>query len=137
MTARKTTTGKTPFDPKLPNAAEFTEALGQVTWLMSLSKEHRNRSVAWIEAHVTAPLMFKQVRVFTRGKQPLAALIWAYATPELKDRIEGNEDFKMDLHDWRSGPEIVIFDCISPLMKKEMFVTKFLADVRSARAQNS
>lgn len=120
------------FQPKVPTAGEFTQTMGQVAWLMTLSKEHRDKPISILEAHVSAPLMFKQVRVFTKGKQPLAAILWAYVSPEVKAKLEDN-DYVMTLQDWRSGPEVVIVDCISPLMDPKMFIDQFMSQVEAAQ----
>ena len=110
--------------PKLPSSEEFTHVLGQVTWLMTLSKSHRERLIAHIDDLVVAPLMLKQVRVYLKGKQPLAAVMWAYASPEVKAKIAA-PPFIMALNDWRSGPEIVVVDCISPFADPNMFFEQF------------
>lgn len=128
----KATTKTKEFRPATPTSDEFTRTMGQVTWLMTLSKAHRDKPISLIEAHVSAPLMFKQVRVFTKGKQPLAAVLWAYVSPEVKAKLEGG-DYVMTLQDWRSGPEVVIVDCISPLMDPQMFVDQFMAQVEAAQ----
>ena len=89
--------------PDLPTSEEFSQTMGQVAWLMTLSKEHRSKPISYQEAHLTAPLMFKQVRVFEKDKQPLAAVIWAYVSPEVKSKIEAG-GYTLSLQDWRSGP---------------------------------
>ncbi|MCP3971729.1 MAG: toxin-activating lysine-acyltransferase [Rhodobacteraceae bacterium] len=108
--------------------------MGQVCWLMTLSKDHRDKPISLIEAHVSAPLMLKQVRVFTKGKQPLAAVLWAYVSPEVKAKLDTGTHV-MSLQDWRSGPEVVVVDCISPLVDGQMFVKEFMAQVQSAQAK--
>ena len=114
--------------PDVPTSEEFTRTMGQICWLMTLSPAHRDRPISLIEAHVSAPLMFKQVRVYLKDKQPLAAVTWAYASDEVKRKIaEGNH--VMGLNDWRSGPEVVVVDCISPFAPSETFVNQFMAQV--------
>ena len=108
--------------------------MGQVAWLMTLSPDHRKQAIEMFEAHVSAPLMFKQVRVYTKGKQPLAAVIWAYASAEVKAKIEAGGHV-MGLQDWRSGPEIVVVDCVSPFVDKKPIVEEFLKTARAAEAQ--
>lgn len=122
--------------PSLPTSDEFARTMGQITWLATLSKEHREKPISWVEAHVSAPLMYKQVRVFTKGKQPLAAVIWAYVSPEVKLKLS-NGDHVMSLGDWRSGPEVVVVDCISPLMDGQMFIDQFMAQVADATKSKS
>mgnify|MGYP000303369547 CR=1 FL=1 len=118
--------------PDVPTSEEFSRTMGQVAWLMTLSKKHRDLPISYQETHLAAPLMFKQVRVFTKGKQPLAAVIWAYVSPEIKQKLEAG-DYTMQLEDWRSGPEVAIVDCISPLVDPKVFVDQFLSQVEDAR----
>lgn len=115
--------------PSVPTSDEFLRTMGQVSWLMTLSPEHRDRSIRYLEAHLAAPLMLKQVRVVTRGKQPVAALSWAYASPEVKARIEAGGHV-MALGEWRSGSEIVIVDVISPLIDKQIVINQFLGQIK-------
>ncbi|MDJ0826916.1 MAG: toxin-activating lysine-acyltransferase [Rhodobacter sp.] len=120
--------------PKAPTSEEFTSTLGQVTWLMTLSKAHRDKPISLIEAHVAAPLMFKQVRVFTKGKQPLAAVIWAYASDEVRQKLQAG-GYTMTLQDWRSGPEITVVDCISPLADAQVFIDEFMRQADAAKTK--
>jgi len=110
--------------PDVPTSEEFTRTLGQVTWLMTVAESHRDKQASWIETHVCAPLMLKQVRVYVKGKQPLAVIIWAYASQEVKDRLM-TQDKSMTLQDWRSGPNVTIVDCISPFLDPQAFVERF------------
>lgn len=121
--------------PKIdvPSSEEFARTLGHVTWLMTLSPDHKSRDISYIEAHVSAPLMFKQVRVYMRDKQPVAAVIWAYVSAEVKAKLDAG-DYRMTLQDWRSGPEVAIVDCVSPLADKELFVKQFMDAVETAKA---
>lgn len=112
-----------------PDAEEFMRTLGQVTWLLTLSKEHRSKSISYIETQVSAALMFKQIRVYTKGNQPIAAVLWAYASEDVKRKIDAG-DANMSLQDWRSGQELTIVECISPLMDKDIFIEQFLNSVK-------
>lgn len=122
------------FRPDVPTSEDFTRALGQVSWLVTLSKRHRDLPISWMEQAIHAPLMLKQLRVFTKGKQPLAALTWAYASDEVKARIEAG-DLALKLQDWRSGSEPVIVDCISPLTDPQIFIDQFKRDVAQAQSR--
>jgi len=120
--------GQTP-----PTSEEFTRTLGQATWLMTVSKQHRSKDIAFVEAAICAPLMYKQLRVFLQGKQPVAVLTWAYASEEVKAKVEAGEG-PLQLHDWRSGPEVVVVDCISPFTDKKKFIDAFMSEVASIKA---
>ncbi|MEO9649845.1 MAG: toxin-activating lysine-acyltransferase [Roseobacter sp.] len=121
-----------PFQPSLPTSEEFSRSLGHVTWLMTQSPHHKKRQIELIEAHVIAPLMFKQVRVYLNGKQPLAAVIWASVSDVVKEKLEAG-GYIMQLQDWRSGPEVVVVDCVSPLGDPKVFTEKFIAQVEAAQ----
>jgi len=114
----------------VPTSEEFTKTLGQITWLMTLSKGHRDMKVNQIEPRILAPLMMKQVRVFTKGTQPLAAITWAYVSDEVEAKIAARSS-DLTLEDWRSGKKVVIVDCISPLMDGAIFKEQFMSQVNS------
>lgn len=114
----------------VPSSEEFTRALGQIVWLMTMSKAHANLPIVQLQSKFIAPLMFKQVRVFTKGKQPLAALSWAYASTDLRARLQRG-DRNLSLQDWRSGPEIVVVDCVSPFVDGQIFEQQFIDQVNS------
>jgi cytolysin-activating lysine-acyltransferase len=125
-----------PKMPGLPDAGEFTTTLGQITWLLSQSAAHKALPISEIEPRFMAPLMFKQVRVFLKAKQPLAVLTWAYASPDVAGRIAAGNT-AMTLSDWRSGPSPVIVECVSPLVDPAIFITQFTNDVRAAEARGA
>lgn len=122
--------------PDVPTSEEFTRTLGQVTFLLTISRPHLERPIAHVRDMVIAPLMLKQVRVFLKGKQPVAALSWAYASDEVRDRIAA-PPFVMGLPDWRSGPHVTVAEVISPLLDPQLFIDQFLADVRAAQDRSS
>jgi hemolysin-activating ACP:hemolysin acyltransferase len=118
--------------PDIPSSEEFTRALGQISWLMTMSKRHRQLKVEWMEAHIIAPLAFKQVRVLLKEKRPVAAVIWAYASKSVAEKIAGGE-YDIKLEDWRSGQEVIVVECISPFGHEQRFIDTFLAEVAKAK----
>jgi hemolysin-activating ACP:hemolysin acyltransferase len=120
--------------PPAPTSDEFTRTLGQVTWLMTLSRPHLERPVGLIRDMVLAPLMLRQLRVYMKDKQPVAAISWAYASPAVRDKI-ASPPFVMQLSDWRSGAEPVIVECISPLVDQQMFINRFQDEIAQAQSR--
>ena len=110
----------------------FAQTLGQVTWLMTMSKAHKHLPVSTIETLVSAPLVLRQVRVFSKGKQPVGALVWAYASDEVAARVEAG-DTALSLPDWRSGETVLVVDCIAPFGGREDFIERFYQDVDTAK----
>lgn len=121
--------------PDVPSSDEFTRALGQITWLMTTSKRHRALNIVWLEAHVIAPLVFKQVRVILKEKRPVAAIIWAYASKTVAQKI-ADGGYDMRLEDWRSGPEVTVVECISPFGHEQRFIDAFLAEAANAKRRS-
>jgi len=120
----------------LPGSEEFTSTLGKIVWLLGMSKEHRREPISTIENSFIAPLMFKQLRLIFEGRNPIAALTWAYASPAVRERVEAGEP--LELQDWRSGSEFVVVDCVSPFVKSDIVKEKFVAEIDRIRtAQQS
>ena len=119
--------------PNVPTSDEFISTLGRATWVLSQSKLHKAKPIEWLEANIMAALMFKQLRVFSKGKQPLAILTWAYASTAVSERLKFPQ-YNIALSDWRSGPDIVVVDCISPFTDSEKFKKIFLKEVEQIKS---
>ncbi|MEP4978982.1 toxin-activating lysine-acyltransferase [Ascidiaceihabitans sp.] len=117
----------------VPTSEEFTSTLGKASWLLAQSALHKNMPVSWIEPNIMAPLMFKQLRVFTRGNQPLAFLTWGYVSFAVSERLK-HPDYQIALTDWRSGPDVAVVECVSPFVDGEQFKINFLKEVEQAKA---
>lgn len=120
--------------PDLPTSAEFTTTLGQVTWLATQDSTFKTLPIAELQARIVAPMMLKQVRVFLKGKAPIAALSWAYASDSVHDKIARGQD-PLLLTDWRSGERVAVVDIISPFADPAMFVDGFLKEVATAQSR--
>ena len=110
-----------------PSSEQFSQALGKVVWLLGMSENHAAKTIATIEPTFTAPLVFKQLRIFSKGKQPVAAVTWAYASEPVRRKIEAGE--QLELQDWRSGPELTVVDCVSPFMERKKVEERFLQEI--------
>jgi len=105
--------------------ATFGGALGQAVWLMTMSAEHKEKSIKSLETNVLPAILFQQFKLYSKGSQPVAFLTWAKVSGEIKKRLEaGNK--AMELTDWRSGNHVMIVDCVSPFNPKEVFEKTFL-----------
>jgi hemolysin-activating ACP:hemolysin acyltransferase len=112
---------------------DFSVFLGLASWLMTMSKEHRDQPISRIDRRVLPGLLLKQFKLIRREKMPVAFLSWASVSDEIKARMEADIDFSPDLKDWRSGPRLVIVECISPFLPtdkiRQEFINKFNASV--------
>lgn len=115
------------------DSATFASVMGQAVWLMSMSKDHRELPIKTVEDLLSPAILLKQFRLYSKGKQPLALVVWASVSDEVKARLESG-DKKLELTEWRSGPNIVVVDCISPLHPADTFIETFMASVQEAQA---
>lgn len=127
---------KAPLDPKdsiLRDDKTFASVMGNAVWLMTMSKAHRDLPIRTVEELLSPAILLRQFRLFSKGKQPLAFLIWASVSDEVKARIEAG-DKKLDLEEWRSGSNIVVIDCISPMAPAQKFIDLFQASRKDTAA---
>ncbi|MEE9454396.1 MAG: toxin-activating lysine-acyltransferase [Paracoccaceae bacterium] len=75
---------------------------------------------------VDPAIFLKQFRLFVKGKQPIAFLTWAKVSSEVKAALEAGRRVELDLKGWRSGPHLVVVDCISPFGPAEKIKEEFL-----------
>ena len=124
-------TDKTGGAPSV-DAQTFAATMGQAAWLMTLSKSHRDLPMSTLETLVSPAILLRQFKLYSKGKQPVAFLVWASVSDAVKARLESG-DKTLALADWRSGPNIVIVECISPFNPPETFEQKFLAAAQAAQ----
>lgn len=115
----------TPTSPPKINGQTFGSTMGQVVWLMTMSADHRDLPIREIETRVSAPLLLRQFKLYSKGDQPVAYLAWALVTDEVKARLDAG-DRALELTDWRGGENLVIVDCVSPFAPVETITQQFL-----------
>ncbi|WP_297779342.1 toxin-activating lysine-acyltransferase [uncultured Roseovarius sp.] len=115
------------------DASTFGSALGQAVWLMTMDKRYRDRPIREIERIVATPILMRQFKLYSKGKQPVAFLIWASVSDAVNAKVEAGEP--LALEDWRSGENLVVVDVVSPFAAAETVRVKFLEGVKTAGAQ--
>lgn len=126
---------------KAPIAAEgaprtVAEALGQITWLLSQSAQHRELKIKDLEWSFMPAILLEQFRVFRFGplpgldatalqaaapagitkegleQMPLGVAIWAKLSEAAEAKLESGE--RLVLEDWRSGDRVWLVELITP-----------------------
>lgn len=119
-----------------PNPNTFGAAMGQAVWLMTMDKAFRDRPIRDIEEIVSAPLLLGQVKIYSKGDQPVAFLSFASVTPEIKARIDAGGRPEQ-VQDWRCGPEVVVVDVVSPFNEAKVFVKQFYDSIAAGPRSKS
>ncbi|KZK84049.1 Hemolysin-activating lysine-acyltransferase HlyC [Pseudovibrio sp. Ad13] len=111
------------------DAQTFASTMGQAVWLMTMSEAHKDLPIRIVEERIAPALLLRQFKLYSKGNQPVAFLVWASVSDEVKERIENGEK-KLDVKEWRSGNNIVILDCVSPFNPATVFEQKFLSELK-------
>ena len=64
-----------------------SDIFGQVTWLLTQSKGHRNFFISDLEWLAMPPLLLRQFRIFPGKDQPLGVALWARLSDEAAERL--------------------------------------------------
>ena len=114
------------------NAPTFASTIGQAVWMMTMSEEHRDMPISVVESLIAPAIYLKQFRLYSKKNQPVAFLVWASVTDEVKTRIESGNKL-LELAEWRGGTHIIIVECISPFNPPEKFTKNFLSEANNAQ----
>lgn len=120
----------------MKDSATFAQVMGNAVWLMTMSKAHRDLPIRVVEDLISPAILIKQFRLFSKDKQPVAFLIWASVSDEVKAKIDAG-GYTLHLSDWRSGPHVVVLDCISPFNPREQFEKQFQSSLAAAQVAAS
>ena len=112
--------------PTALDASTFASALGQAVWLMTVSKEHRDLPIRFIEERITPAVLLRQFKIYLKDKQPIAFISWAAVSEEVNARMQAG-GFTLTPADWRSGNRVVVVECISPFAPKSEIIAQFRA----------
>jgi cytolysin-activating lysine-acyltransferase len=93
---------------------EFGLILGLASWLMSMSKDHRDLPISTLDKRVLPAILLKQFKLIRKDKMPVAFISWATVSDEVKARLESDPAYAPELAEWRSGRNLVIVECVSP-----------------------
>lgn len=102
-----------------------SDIFGQVTWLMTQSKGHRNFFVSDLEWLAMPPLLHRQFRIFPGKDQPLGVALWAKVSDEVAARLSAGQN-RLAPNDWNSGENFWLVELIAPFGHQD----KMLADLQ-------
>ena len=128
-------TGDTPVKaPKIPAIAPaVAEVLGQMSWLMLNSNQHRHLFVTDFEWLILPPLLRKQFRLVRQDDKPVAFVTWAYLGEEAEQRLlSGNR--KLAPGEWaaKDGTPWII-DVVAPFGGVEQTIKSVIDGVFPGR----
>ena len=102
--------------------------LGQITWLMSQSSEHKTLFVTDLEWLVMPAIVLKQFKMFYKDKMPVGCILWGKVSDEVAARLE-QPNFRLQVTDWQSGPNLKIINIIAPFGAKDELKAQFMAEI--------
>ena len=87
--------------------------LGEIVWLMSQSKPHRNLAIGDLDRVVAPAISNAQYRVFRAGKKPVGVAFWANVSEEVDKRLLAGGG-ALQAGEWKSGDILWLVEIISP-----------------------
>lgn len=110
----------------------LTNALGQVTWLLSQSPRHRTMAVGDFERLILPPLQLGQCRMFHASGKLAGIALWALVSERLDTRLRSGQ-MRLEPADWRSGDRAWLVDMIAPFGGAEQMLQDLKANVFAGR----
>lgn len=99
------------------------QVLGEITWLMSQSKDHKSLTIADLEWAIMPAVLLNQFHIFYEGKQPVAAALWAKLSEAAESQVlasaAAGKMIRLDARDWRSGERLWVIEIICPAATPE------------------
>jgi len=92
--------------------------LGEIVWLMSQSKPHRQISIGDLDKVVAPAIANNQYRVFRANKKPVGVAFWAMVSEEVDKRLLAG-DGPVRPNEWKSGNRLWLIEVISPFANAE------------------
>ncbi|MDD9910480.1 MAG: toxin-activating lysine-acyltransferase [Ahrensia sp.] len=114
----------------MKNRDTFASTIGHITWLASMSTPHKDKPISWLEEVVFPALLLRQFKLYFKEKQPVALIVYGLLSEEQKAAFEASGELP-HLDRWRSGENVVVFECISPFAERESMIAEFLRDTKS------
>jgi len=93
--------------------------LGEITWLLSQSKIHKNLFISDLEWMVMPAVLLEQFRIFYGPESPAAVAIWANVSEETDERLKNGAQTKLRPDEWKGGDIPWLIELIAPFGAEE------------------
>jgi cytolysin-activating lysine-acyltransferase len=88
--------------------------LGEIVWLLTQSAQHKQAFfLGDLEWMAMPPILLQQFRLFYAKDRPIGAILWAYVSDEVADRLAAG-NARLRPQDWKSGDTLWVVDVIAP-----------------------
>jgi len=96
--------------------------LGEIVWVLSQSRVHKNFFISDLEWLVMTPVLLKQVRIFYAPDRPIGVAFWATVNEEVETRLLSGSA-RLAPQDWKSGDRLWLVDLVAPFGGYEAMMT--------------
>ena len=102
--------------------------LGEITWLLSQSKIHKNLFISDLEWMVMPSILLEQFRIFYGPESPAAVALFAFVSKEADQRLrEGASRLRPD--EWKSGDIPWLIELVAPFGAEAEILTDLAGSV--------
>lgn len=106
----------------------FASTIGQIAWLATMSADHKERPIGWLERTVFPGLLLRQFKLYLKDKQPVAAIVYALLDDDHFARWQASGDVPT-LEHWRSGANVAVVACVSPFAEASKVTAEFMTNL--------
>ena len=93
----------------------ISHLLGEMTWLLTQSRQHSALAVADLEWLIMPPLIHRQFYIFRDGERPVGLALWARCNRAAEEKIEdGLGQSGLSVEDWNSGDRLWLVELVAP-----------------------
>lgn len=106
-----------------------SHVLGEITWLMSQSKIHKQMFVGDLEWFAIPAILTEQFRIFNGPQSPVAVAFWAKVSEDTEARLLDGAT-KLGPHEWKGGDRPWLIELVAPFgggdeILKDMYESVF------------
>lgn len=121
-----------PVTPDATAPMTVSQALGEITWLISRSPHHRQLFVSDLEWFAMPAILLEQFRIYRGDGQPAAVAFWAWVSDETQARLI-SEGGRLRPDEWKSGSNPWVVEIVAPFGETDAILADLSQNVFPGR----
>lgn len=119
-------------NPHQPPQKTLSHALGEITWLMTQSPQHKQLFIGDLEWFCMPALLHEQFRIYNGPNSPAAVALWAFVSDETEARLQSDGP-KLRPEEWNGGENPWLIELVAPFGGQEEILADLAVTAFSGR----
>ncbi|MFC5550775.1 toxin-activating lysine-acyltransferase [Massilia aerilata] len=104
-------------------AQSTVQSLGALTQIMTASKAHQTRDMAYFRHVINSLLAHDQIVIlYNARKEAVAYYCWAFLAPDVEKRVISTGQWNLHISEWNEGTSLWLVDLAAPFGHINMVV---------------